>query len=115
MAEHSVSNPSTPGMLESHYATRTPLKLIAFQEAVKMYPLHRIGGLFFQEHHPLLPDENQRVLSPDGNLEEAAHQLFFYMRELDEMNLDVILSEWVPDVGIGKAINDKLQRAAVIG
>ena len=48
----------------------------------------------------------------DGNLEEAAKNLFSALRQLDAMPVEVVLAELVPDEGIGRAINDRLRRAA---
>ena len=53
-----------------------------------------------------------RTLSPSRNLREAAANLFRYLRELDEIGLDLIVAEEVPESGLGTAINDRLQRAA---
>ena len=47
-----------------------------------------------------------------GNLEEAAKNLFSSLRALDKMPIQVILGELVPDIGLGKAINDRLKRAS---
>ena len=55
------------------------------------------------------------VLSPKGDLNEAAANLFSMLRELDQMDVGLILVELAPDHGIGKAINDRLQRAAAKG
>jgi L-threonylcarbamoyladenylate synthase len=52
------------------------------------------------------------ILSPFGDLREAAANMFAAMHRLDAMNLDFILAERVPDRGLGLAINDRLQRAA---
>jgi L-threonylcarbamoyladenylate synthase len=48
-----------------------------------------------------------------GLLHEAAKNLFAALRAIDELCVDVILAEIFPDEGIGKAINDRLQRAGV--
>ena len=56
--------------------------------------------------------QNELILTESGDLEEAARNLFACLRQLDDMDVDIILAETVPDVGIGKAINDRLQRAA---
>ncbi|MFN0048041.1 MAG: Sua5 family C-terminal domain-containing protein, partial [Cytophagales bacterium] len=42
----------------------------------------------------------------------ASKNLFKYLRILDESNVDIILAELVPDQNLGKAINDRLRRAA---
>jgi L-threonylcarbamoyladenylate synthase len=56
-----------------------------------------------------------RTLSVNSNLREAAHNLFGFMRELDNSSADLIIAEQVPHEGIGKAINDRLKRAAAQG
>ena len=60
-----------------------------------------------------MPNENQFVLSPQGNLSEAANKLFAALRQLNNMDVDVILAEVFPNEGIGMAINDRLRRAGV--
>jgi len=52
------------------------------------------------------------VLSPTGDLREAAVNLFAAMRTLDAAEPEIILAEFVPDIGLGRAINDRLRRAA---
>ena len=42
----------------------------------------------------------------------AASNLFAKMRKLDELMPDVIVAEWLPEEGLGIAINDRLRRAA---
>jgi L-threonylcarbamoyladenylate synthase len=51
-------------------------------------------------------------LTETGDLREAARNLFSAMRELDASDTEAIVAEWVPDTGLGKAINDRLRRAA---
>jgi L-threonylcarbamoyladenylate synthase len=52
------------------------------------------------------------VLSPAGDLAEAAANLFAAMRRLDAAGLDVILADRFPETGLGHALNDRLRRAA---
>jgi L-threonylcarbamoyladenylate synthase len=52
------------------------------------------------------------LLSTSGNLDEAAKNLYSAMIRLDAQQLDVILAQFVPDKGVGKAINDRLKRAS---
>jgi L-threonylcarbamoyladenylate synthase len=54
------------------------------------------------------------LLSPSNNLHEAAQNLFSFLREIDQMQLDIILVESLPNEGLGRAINDRLQRAQFI-
>jgi len=57
-------------------------------------------------------EKKEIVLSTSGNLNEAAQKLFSALRELDAIDIDIILTELVPDNGLGRAINDRLRRAA---
>jgi L-threonylcarbamoyladenylate synthase len=62
----------------------------------------------------LLDNIQQFILSPKGNLSEAATHLFSTLRTIDLMKVDIILVEKFPDQGLGKAINDRLHRAQAI-
>jgi L-threonylcarbamoyladenylate synthase len=52
------------------------------------------------------------VLSPSGDLREAAAHLFAGLHRLDKAGLDLLLAEPVPDSGLGTAILDRLRKAA---
>jgi L-threonylcarbamoyladenylate synthase len=52
------------------------------------------------------------ILSPDGDLREAAANLFAKLRALDARGLKKIIAESVPDFGLGSAILDRLRKAA---
>ena len=60
-----------------------------------------------------MAQEKQIALSSARNLQEAAQNLFRAMRELDESNVALIVAEELPEEGLGRAINDRLRRAAV--
>ena len=51
-------------------------------------------------------------LSAGGDLNEAARNLFSVLRDLDRSDSEVILAEVFPEQGLGRAINDRLRRAA---
>lgn len=104
----SSSQPEAPGMLIKHYAPRIPVQLAS--EWAGPWD-HRVGYLGWQYPHPLIPLSNQQILSPEGSLSEAAYHLFDYLRQMDQWEVEVILTEWLPDEGLGRAINDKLKRA----
>lgn len=106
------SNPQAPGMLDAHYAPRKPLKFSSeLSLPADLMPMH-IGRLCFSKKSHKLPEQQQLVLSPSGNLSEAAQNLFAYLRLLDEMSIKIIFAEPVPDHGLGRAINDRLKRAS---
>ena len=81
-------------------------------QLIKTHGFDQVGILSFSTHFQEVEKRNQIILSPAKNLEEAAQNLFSGLRELDKMAVKVILAEEVPDVGIGKAINDRLRRAS---
>lgn len=106
------NSPIAPGMLSRHYAPKTDTVLTTDVEAlVKSYPDKKIGLLLFQNEKSQVPIEQQEILSKSGDLKEAAKHLYAAMHRLDKLNLDLIIAERLPDVGLGKTINDKLQRA----
>lgn len=107
------SNPAAPGMLLSHYAPRKPLLLGEIEKLLEMHPGRRTAVLSFRRDFSDIPGVSAcEVLSPSGDLHEAAAHLFAAMRRLDEADLDLILAEPVPDTGIGRAVNDRLRRAS---
>jgi L-threonylcarbamoyladenylate synthase len=107
----SHASPTAPGQLKSHYATRKPLVLGDIKNLYQEHADKKIGILAFHQTYDF-PGVIQRQLSPTGNIDEAASQLFSTMRDLDNADIEIILSEIFPDRGLGKAINDRLQRAA---
>ncbi|MEZ0610683.1 L-threonylcarbamoyladenylate synthase [Fibrella sp. WM1] len=107
---HSASNPAAPGMLSSHYAPRKPTSLLS--DAAGYVASPTAGALVFQTYLPDIPTEQQLRLSPTGDLNEAAKNLFSYLRQLDAMPVEHIYIQPVPNEGLGRAINDRLRRAA---
>lgn len=109
----STHKPLAPGMLPAHYAPRTPLLLVDdLAAAFARYPGQTIGVLAFQTALPGLPADHQVVLSPSGDLREAARNLYAALHRLDALGLALILAERAPATGLGAAINDRLSRAA---
>jgi L-threonylcarbamoyladenylate synthase len=104
-----TSQPLAPGMLASHYAPRTPVRLNAKEvlagEALLAFGPGRVAGT----------DQALSVmnLSASGDLNEAAAHLFGYLRALDTKGASMIAIAPVPDHGLGEAINDRLRRAAI--
>lgn len=115
-AEHGRSQkeaaPEAPGMLERHYAPKTKTILTTnIAEAIETYKDLKIGLLTYND---ILNDDAiayKIVLSEGKNLEEAASKLYDALHQLDQQQLDIIIAEQLPDYGLGKSINDRLQRA----
>ncbi len=109
---HSASNPSAPGLLKSHYSPRKKVVLGNPNSLIDTYPHLKIGVLSFQSTFNQIPEDHQFMLSGEGNLEEAAQNLFAALRRLDNLPIDIIIAEIFPKKGLGLAINDRLKRAA---
>jgi L-threonylcarbamoyladenylate synthase len=105
-------NPSAPGMLPKHYAPRTPILLEWSEKSIRKYRDKKIGLLAFKDPGPLGSINPIEVLSKSGDLREAAANLFTAIRRLDQLGLDLILAEPLPEVGLGRAIMDRLRRAS---
>ncbi len=110
--DHSTSNPKAPGMLSSHYAPRKPVYLLNLHEQPTDVD-DQTGALVFSTPFSGIPIQNQLVLSPSGNVIEAAKNLFAYLRQLDQMTLTRIYAQRLPNEGLGRAVNDRLKRASV--
>ncbi|HYS96317.1 MAG TPA: L-threonylcarbamoyladenylate synthase [Chthoniobacterales bacterium] len=103
---------SAPGQLPSHYAPKTPLRMV---DDLKSFAPETNEGCALLAWNPVKSDERFvaiRTLSEKQDLREAAANLFRFLRELDELDLDLIVAERVPAQGLGAAILDRLQRAS---
>jgi L-threonylcarbamoyladenylate synthase len=101
-----------PGMLTSHYAPTAPLIVANIELAIQQYSNKKIGVLSFQKKYETENVIMNLVLSPQGNADEAAKNIFAYLHQLDAQPLDIIIAEFIPNEGLGKAVNDKLKRAS---
>jgi len=95
--------PKSPGMLERHYAPGLPLRMNAAPGGAR-------PGEALLAFGPDAPPDAMN-LSPSGDLEEAAANLFSMIRTLDGPPFEAIAVMAVPDRGLGRAINDRLRRA----
>ncbi len=108
-ANSNDGQPLAPGMLASHYAPRTRVRLDAGRvepgEALLAFGPDAVAGV----------DAATAVmnLSVRGDLDEAAANLFGYLRALDARGARAIAVMPVPHHGLGEAINDRLRRAAI--
>lgn len=113
---HNKEKPVSPGQLLKHYAPSIPVRLgavdVGREEGLLAFGSTKFmgikGGGFAKE----LGDDKFRNLSENGDLHEAAANLFIMLRELDNAENTRIAVMNIPDVGLGIAINDRLRRAA---
>ncbi|TLD71990.1 threonylcarbamoyl-AMP synthase [Phragmitibacter flavus] len=112
--------PEAPGMLASHYAPRTPLRILDspndfLPDPDKTYALLSYRGEPEDGYTDLVEWKQMQILSPGkGKLPEAAVRFFYALRALDECGADEIISEPLPERGLGVAMMDRLRRAATI-
>jgi L-threonylcarbamoyladenylate synthase len=103
---------AAPGQLPSHYSPKTPLRLVDNAESFPLVKNARVGLLACSAATAHGEFAVVRTLSEKQDLREAAANLFRYLRELDELGLDLIVAERVPAQGLGAAILDRLERAS---
>ena len=109
---NSSSDPKAPGQLKSHYAPSKPLFIGDINDLILRHSTKKIAVICFGEEN--FSNEGLIVfnLSRKKNLAEAAINLFKFLREADECLGEVVLCHQLPDIGLGRAINDRLKRAA---
>jgi L-threonylcarbamoyladenylate synthase len=105
------SKPQAPGQLMRHYATHTPLE-IAEEIAEKPHPNEKVGLLSLTEPDNRGNYDAVEILSPSGDLREAAANLFRALRRLDTLSLDRIIARPVCEKDMGRAIMDRLRRCS---
>jgi L-threonylcarbamoyladenylate synthase len=120
------TSPQSPGQLESHYAPWTKLVLMdkdpsRFLKALekkfrdcrrKNEAAPKLGFLAFNKKPAHSLFKAVEILSPRGDLRQAAANLFEMIRKLDKMGLDLIVAQRVPCRGLGEAIMDRLRKAS---
>lgn len=118
------SNPQAPGQLDQHYSPRCKLIALNTMPAADIDP--SVSIIYFSKDKAqrgsdnnlsdgsdyYLPDGSHYYLSDSGDTNQAASNLFSTLRRLDQDNQKIAYFEWAPNEGLGRAINDRLQRAA---
>lgn len=107
--EHKVM---APGMARLHYAPRIPLTLTNDVLAAAAGLQEPFAVINFSTVKTELDTPYQLVLSPVANLTEAARNLYAALHQADAFPVHRIIAELAPDYGAGRAINDRLKRAA---
>lgn len=114
----------SPGQLKSHYAPRTKLFLLDTDFLCKEAYKRNCAYLFFntvsfdlwKKNNPRAPlnggHRNIFILSHNGDLRDAASNLFEKLHCIDAAAYSAIYAERAPDKGLGRAINDRLEKAS---
>lgn len=104
------TNIVSPGMLKSHYSPNKPIYLL--DKNIPDFIDYPKAGLLSFSGKDTAKYKIVELLAPDGNLKTCAVNLFAAIHRLEESDVDYIIAETVPEVGVGIAIMDKLKKAA---
>jgi L-threonylcarbamoyladenylate synthase len=99
----------SPGQLPYHYAPHKPLKIVRTPDEITTP-----DSSFLAFRTPCVKPVSRhvRTLSPGGDLREAAAHFFSFLIELDREDIDIIFAEQIPEAGLGKAMMERLKKAA---
>lgn len=114
LEEDDGRGPAAPGTLEAHYAPRAELRLVAPQDLEKEVRVALDRGACVGVFSTLRPPINSErlVFRPMGDASQTAHDLYDSLRCLDAAGCELIFGTLVEEVGIGRAVADRLRRAA---
>lgn len=106
-------SPLSPGMFKKHYSPKIPLILSSDVETSIRANSHlNIGLLTFKAETISGKNITKYSLSKNGDLKEAAKNLYKGLYELESKKVDLIIAEKMPNHGLGLSINDRLTRAS---
>ncbi len=110
-----TATPKSPGQLLRHYAPRARLRLnavdVAPGEALLAFGSLKFMGIQGGGWAKDLPFNKLKNLSETGDIDEAAHNLFLHLHDLDQSGATTVAVMPIPETGIGVAVNDRLRRA----
>ncbi|MEW6525295.1 MAG: L-threonylcarbamoyladenylate synthase [Spirochaetota bacterium] len=98
-----------PGQLPYHYAPKT--KIVMIKDVRKIPDDSTCGVILYKKRDVPFKNIHVMYLSDNGDLRQAAANLFTCLHALDAMRLSVIYAEEIPEVGLGQAIMDRLKKA----
>lgn len=109
----SSSKPSAPGMLEKHYSPRKKIQVVDSKEGLESTQSLGAAYILFSIDPP--KDATHVIqLSQTDNHNEAAQRFYDALQHWDNNpEIDTLVIERLPDFDLGRAINDRLKRAAV--
>lgn len=115
LLKNEVNNqsPVSPGMIKHHYSPNTPLIISTnIAATVKHFKKKKIAIISFCNDYAGIKAKQKIVLSKKGNTKEAAQNIYAALHTMDELQVDIIIAEQLPNIGIGIAVNEKLEKAA---
>jgi L-threonylcarbamoyladenylate synthase len=106
---HDGARCEAPGETAYHYAPHTPLRIVVGPEEIEAADS---AYLAFRAPAAGVRSRHVRVLSERGDLREAAARFFSSLIALDREGVKIIYAEKMPETGLGKAIMERLRKAA---
>ena len=110
-----AASAAAPGQLPGHYAPRTPLEIVRALDDLSGSGAGSNAGLLAFRRDAAPPSDTfatVEFLTDAGDLRQAATRFFAALRRLDESGVGRIVAEPVPEIGLGRAIMERLRRAA---
>ena len=95
---------TSPGQYKVHYSPGIPIRLNVKKE--------REGEAYILIKNTNKKKSNYYYLSKNSNLKEVAKKLYSTLRKIKNKNFKSIAVEKIPNIGLGKTINDRLNRAS---
>jgi L-threonylcarbamoyladenylate synthase len=109
LKNHSVNQPLTSGMVTHHYAPNTSF---AYLEKGFIFQVNNNDGfILLMDNRPEIPISQKYILSKDGDLKEAAQNLYTAMHYMDQKEYTKLYIERFEENGLGMSMNDRLNRA----
>jgi len=110
-----VATPTAPGQMEMHYSPRTPLFIVDQPQDVDPQLAQKGAYLGFREDSPgdTAPFKKTEYLTQNGDYLQAAATLFNRLHQLDQMGVEAIYAQRVPEEGLGRAVMDRIYKASV--
>lgn len=105
--EETLSTPRSPGTRHRHYAPTAHVRLVEQPSDAEPGPAHAYIGLDAPPQRHAFG-----AVHVEGSVEQYAHDLFHVFRACDKQGLEVIFAQTVAEEGLGRALNDRLRRAA---
>jgi L-threonylcarbamoyladenylate synthase len=107
-----ISQLQATGVIKGQYAPRIPLRVGHIKDMLQSVNPDRVGILSYDMAFAEVKAQRQILLSRNHDLFEAGRRFFAALRYLDSLDIDMILAEYLPDEGLGRAVNDRLRRAS---
>ncbi len=109
--------PKAPGMKYRHYAPQAPVTVVCgAPEETAAYIQTKLcpstGVLCFSEFAALFPNRPLQTIGASGDLEEQARRVFDALRYFDETAVTEIYAQCPPETGMGRAVANRLKKAA---